>query len=425
MLNKMMSTRDLILSTMTNAGLPLIWYTAAPRSLVPVLPVRARSPQPNAPLENLPPELRRHLLSILELEELSALVHASPVFHQQYLLDRRSLLCKCLETTLRGVTVDARGVYQTRVADFADERTSGKIVQFLKGYRDRRSSAIKKLTEEEAVGMAFFHSSLIKPLARHYTDWALANLADVIKNSQRHEPLSEMEETRLLRALYRFQLCCNLFGTGRHKTSQQPSSGFRSVDILRVFLCMFEPWEIEEIACVYAFIKEKYNEIFHDKGRDRLVKGTISRGLEPMLAVCFMIRDHIDRVTAVLEYISWPAGDFLEGDALGEMAQFQRRKERLSNRDRKQLRHDPLPFKGDDEPDDNGLRPPLAWTLIWRGTYSNLYGYCVPDVIRRWGYVMWDAVRLESTGAKEVLAQQWEENRDPEWHGSDPRDNML
>jgi len=108
------------------------------------------------------------------------------------------------------------------------------------------------------------------------------------------------------------------------------------------------------------------------------------------------------------QHISWPAGSFLEDEALGEIAQFQRRQERLSDRDQKRQRRDPLPFKGDGEPEANGLRPPLAWTLMWRGTYSNLYGYYVQDVIRCWGYVMWDAARLERTGAKEVLARQWE-----------------
>jgi hypothetical protein len=121
------------------------------------------------------------------------------------------------------------------------------------------------------------------------------------------------------------------------------------------------------------------------------------------------------------QHISWPAGHFLEAEALGETAQYFRRQERLSDRDQMQERRGPLPFKGDGEPDADGLRPPLAWTLMWRGTYSNLYGYYVPDDMRRWGYVMWDAVRLERTGAKEVLARQWE----AEWGDDDPRDDLM
>jgi hypothetical protein len=95
------------------------------------------------------------------------------------------------------------------------------------------------------------------------------------------------------------------------------------------------------------------------------------------------------------EHISLPAGYFLEDDALDDTTQYLRRQEQLSDRDQKR---DPLPFKGDSE-----LHPPLAWTWMWWGTYSNLYGFYVPDAVRRWGYVMWDAARLDCTGAKEVL----------------------
>lgn len=119
--------------------------------------------------------------------------------------------------------------------------------------------------------------------------------------------------------------------------------------------------------------------------------------------------------------ITGPAGNFLENEAWGETAQWQLRQERLSRREQKQQRRDPLPFTGDGDSETEGPRPPLAWTVMWSGTYSNLFGYCVQDVIRRWGYVIWDAARLERTGAKEVLARQYEED----WGDSDPRDNLL
>lgn len=135
----------------------------------------------------------------------------------------------------------------------------------------------------------------------------------------------------------------------------------------------------------------------------------------------FKIKDRAQLVSTMQKHISWPIGNFLEDDALGETAQSQRRQEQLSNRDLRQERRDPFPFQGDEVPDANGEHPPLAWTLIWQGSYSNLYGYYVQDVIRRWGYVMWDASRLERTGAKEVLARQWR----ADWGDTDPRDFLL
>lgn len=73
-----------------------------------------------------------------------------------------------------------------------------------------------------------------------------------------------------------------------------------------------------------------------------------------------------------------------------------------SDRDIKEKRRDPLPFQG-----DNGELPPLSWTLVWQGIYSNRFGWAVKEELdsRFWGYVMWDAMRLERTGAKDVLVQ--------------------
>lgn len=73
-------------------------------------------------LEMLPAELPGLILShIVDLSDLSALVHASPVFYQQYRSGRERLLCECLKRTLGSVFVNAyirqassRAVEQTR-----------------------------------------------------------------------------------------------------------------------------------------------------------------------------------------------------------------------------------------------------------------------------------------------------------------------
>ncbi|WEW56835.1 hypothetical protein PRK78_002290 [Emydomyces testavorans] len=413
--------------------------------------------QTTSPLENLPPELRRLLLSFLDLEALSTLVHASPIFYHQYLADRRYLRRKCLEMTLSSVAFDSCAAYWLDSTDFMSTRSTETVTQFLESYRDRRASTdfwtfIEKPTDDDVSGMITFYSSIIKPLARSYTAWALGNLATETKNSLSREPFSKTEQTRLRRALYRFQICCKLFGQNRHRWINSPR--LKPVDILKMFFCVFEPWEVEEIACIYTFAQEKYDQIFHDicwdvhqenpkfanetrpptpvgafhlndsYDRKQLLIGTLSHGLELLHAV-HIIRDHEHLVSMMQKHISWPCGYFLEDEALGDGAQTDRRREQPSSRDQKQLQRDPMPFEGDGDLGANEPRPPLAWTLMWGGTYSNLYGYCVPDAIRRWGYVMWDAPRLDRTGAKEVLARQWEDEwGDDEW-GEDPRDTLL
>jgi hypothetical protein len=132
--------------------------------------------------------------------------------------------------------------------------------------------------------------------------------------------------------------------------------------------------------------------------------------------VFFTITDRANLVSTMQKYMSVSIGHFLEDEAVGETAQWERRQVEQSDRDEKQQRRDPLPFVG-----DNLAEPPLVWTLVWDGTYINLYGSYVQDCIRRWGYVMWEATRIEGTGARELLMRQWKED----WGDIDPRDKLL
>lgn len=148
----------------------------------------------------------------------------------------------------------------------------------------------------------------------------------------------------------------------------------------------------------------------------------ISGGLELLRHVLLDMKDHEHLVSTMQKHLEWFTGYFLEYEALGDVTQAIRRREAPTERDRKQRQRDPLPFRGDVESDPEGAHPPLAWTILWGGTYSNLYGYYVRDDIRSWGYVMWDAPRFELMGAEAVLRRQ----RADHYGEGDPRvDSFL
>ncbi|KAI9769453.1 MAG: hypothetical protein M1839_003667 [Geoglossum umbratile] len=130
--------------------------------------------------------------------------------------------------------------------------------------------------------------------------------------------------------------------------------------------------------------------------------------------------DHAQLVSVIQAKIAFVPNDFLEEEAWSEYTQHELRQGPSLHREEKQERCDPLPFTGDGDSETDGPRPPLAWTVIWGGTYSNLFGGYVPHDIHRWGYVMWDALRLERTGAKELLVRQLKK----EWKDTDPRDDL-
>ncbi len=395
-------------------------------------------------LENLPVELRRQILSILDFEELRTLIHASPTFHDQYRLNRRYILCQCLDTTLRSVAVDAYLVHQSSLPGFKEARSKEAIVRLVKGYQHRLSTedysiSSENLSEEQVINMITFLSSVIQPLVRQFTSWASTNLAKETTSYQdqplNKQPLSKTEEIRILRAFYRYQLCCNIFGTP-WLYYDSPSVRFYSNYIFAEFMnLVFEPWEIEEIVCIFAFVTNQYDQIFNhldwkvQEGyrspqweytkdplilqdsfkRHRCLTGTASHGLEILHNILFQPRTQTQLVSILLENIKQiSVMQFFENSGfLSRDEQLQVCTSEERNRARKMQRAEPLLFHGDNEPKLREKHPPLAWTLIWQGTYSNLYGYVIPNHMRLWAYIMWDAVRLEHTGAKDVLIRQF------------------
>lgn len=147
--------------------------------------------------------------------------------------------------------------------------------------------------------------------------------------------------------------------------------------------------------------------------RNNYLEGTVSLGLGLLIDVLFKSKNHADLGSRMQDQIALPKGISFS-DILRVTVQSSRQEECPSDRDLKQKQRTPLPFQGDAED-----LPPLAWTLIWRGTYSSIFGWRISDILRFWGYIMWDAARLEYTGAKELLAQQWEGR----WEDMDPRDD--
>jgi hypothetical protein len=136
--------------------------------------------------------------------------------------------------------------------------------------------------------------------------------------------------------------------------------------------------------------------------------GTISRGLK-MIVRLLAIDDHEKLVKKMERCLTHDQSlDASMERALGWIAQNDRR-EMSTNfpdaRDAAEQRRDSMEFVGDAVPPDD---PPLAWVLLWGGKYANIYGGYVPESIKRWGYVMWDASRWTDMGAKELVAMQWE-----------------
>jgi hypothetical protein len=230
-------------------------------TLMAVSPAR---PTANATLESLPAELRHEILSRLsDLEDLRALVLASRVFYQQYLHGRRAVLGRVLTNKFGRSLVDAYAVQKSAsLYDSVDHQhlQSDDIRLFLADYAALRTAApdliLQRCTKEDLVDMAGFYHSLARPLILQ----SAASFCHHFDPSLEVGELSRTEQMRFLRALYRLQLYCHLFGQGPKGHRIVPRFWLR--EILTNFFGLFQPWEIQEIHCIHNLVEDKYEEVF-------------------------------------------------------------------------------------------------------------------------------------------------------------------
>ncbi|KAM0424524.1 hypothetical protein ACHAPT_010239 [Fusarium lateritium] len=353
-------------------------------------------------LESLLPELKRHLLCLLNLQQLRALVHASPSFHRQYLHDRKHILRNSLEQTLGSVIVDAYAVYS-----FAAQNPKPDRFVFLQWYSDvtkeRRLPRIEDICEDAAIAMSAFFFRLAEPIFEHYSRVTLSNMViELLSRSLHHRPkptLSSTEAMRYRRAIYRFQLLCQLIDTTDWTVYRI------HIRIAQEFLHVLEPWETEEVFTFYQYVEQARNDVVEEIRSDprsldpranldvgwlqkNHVEAAVLEGLSVLSVILFHGDDHELVVSTLKRHMTWV---YLRlnhiGGLFGHMKQedwcARDPSERDQMRDGMRRVRAPFPFRGDGEPD----APPLGWTVIWDGFYSNLYGWFIGQEMRDWGYV--------------------------------------
>lgn len=118
------------------------------------------------------------------------------------------------------------------------------------------SDLAAQLPLEDVIQLARFHRSVIEPLTERYATWALAALS----SSPETSPLSGIERRRIQRALYRYEVFCNVCGS-RGEGRSAPRYIREHAQRLRI-LSLFPAWQIEDILCIHEFGKDIYGGIF-------------------------------------------------------------------------------------------------------------------------------------------------------------------
>ena len=199
---------------------------------------------------------------------------ASPVFYQQYALDRQPILGQVLVRTLGNLMPEAYTVQNPPTfgpwVPQPDANMGDKAEQFIHGYVSRRLAppemVLRDCTLADLEDMAAFYQAVVRPLLRQCANLLLHNLDPSLEANS--GSLSVTERTRLLRALYRFELFCNLFGQGPKAGRVRPVPGLSHAHILALLFGPLRSWEVEEVDCVYMLIRNKYDQVFDMIGRD-------------------------------------------------------------------------------------------------------------------------------------------------------------
>lgn len=222
----------------------------------------------------------------------------------------------------------------------------------------------------------------------------------------------------------------------------------------------FEPWEVEEMLCIFQHMRETVESIFKAAREDVLnydeqhkeeisfftdgdemldydceypianLLITQSNTMYCLVHIDYFIRGAVSRgLPYFLNFLSLPDDDndarqrlvinnadkLLYEDLLSSAAYGVIRRDRDPSRnDLREDEHEPLFFLGDSFATTPG--PPFCWFLMWKGTYSNRYGDDVPEELREWGYIFWDRERVVGSKARELLLHVWKSH-----HWVDPR----
>jgi hypothetical protein len=93
---------------------------------------------------------------------------------------------------------------------------------------------------------------------------------DYFRSTQRWQsnftPLSESERLRLYRAICRYQIYCNLFGTERKWNTLPLPVDDQGDDSLACerFLLSFLPWEVQENACIFEYLTTRWASLLRE-----------------------------------------------------------------------------------------------------------------------------------------------------------------
>ena len=148
----------------------------------------------------------------------------------------------------------AEYVPNTQVVDFGDV-TYEVLRMFAKSFLATRVPEMDALqiSYEDARDLAAFHNDTLEPLFVRFVRHCRKMNDGPLSQSLDSNPVTDLEKDRIMRAFYRWELFCKLYGGRRGDVGLNTEQGLLE-RFHGPFFQRFAPWEIVQISCIHDFL---------------------------------------------------------------------------------------------------------------------------------------------------------------------------
>ena len=239
-------------------------------------------------IESLPAEVQTNILKHCTTKALRGLIGASPRYYQVFLASRTSILSEHTKNIISMEALSTALIASSKSRDapiglsFHDVEKS--LTVFNETQKLLKPIYIKgRIPVSKSVRLIKLNNAVIYHM-KGFADCTLENLFACSKSISPRLPatgiiqdsISETENIRLQRAFYRVDLFCYVFHSSdkfNEITHKQIASKAQEAQ----FLSQLPPWEVEEIACVWHYLRKRLENLF-DRLEDNFVKTALEGG---------------------------------------------------------------------------------------------------------------------------------------------------
>ena len=209
---------------------------------------------PTSPFLSLAPELQQAIFSVLpDASTLSSLILTCSTFYHTF-RDAESLIIKSILHNQIGshLLFDALIVLESRMLAPYNEEAVAQLLDLYAGRAFTITIDHQKWTRRHAVAISSLHDT-IECLSQDFACSALATNIVTGLDESSPAPLSAAESNRIKRTFYRYELFCSVFRKrGDHEMKLNASSTLQ-----QRFFTIHEPWENEQLRCVYDYLFDR------------------------------------------------------------------------------------------------------------------------------------------------------------------------